>query len=181
MHAPLFHPAMKYVGGIRRGLSTKTFFNMLGPLLNPSRPKRQLVGVYSDSLLPLFKTVFEDMGIEYKVLYAEDGYDEISLTSPFQLRSRQFDGTVTPEALGYQRLDPTTLHGGDSIPESANILVTILSGKGTAAQQQVVCANAGHAIQCFKPQVAIADCIAEAEEAIVSGRALQMLKNLVSG
>jgi len=78
MHAPLFHPAMKHVIGIRRGLKVKTFFNLLGPLLNPSRPKRQLSGVYSAHVLPLYKAVFEDMGIEYKVIFAEDGYDEIS-------------------------------------------------------------------------------------------------------
>ena len=89
MHAPLFHPAMKYVGGIRRGLKVKTFFNLLGPLLNPSRPKRQLSGVFAASILPLYKAVFEDMGIEYKVVFAEDGYDEISLTGPFQVRSNR--------------------------------------------------------------------------------------------
>ena len=175
MHAPLFHPAMKHVVPIRRGLKVKTFFNMLGPLLNPSRPKRQLVGVYSERLLPLFKTVFEDMGIEYKVIFAEDGYDEISLTGPFQVRSNRFDGTVSPSHL----FDPTELHGGDSIPASAKILVSILEGKGTPAQQSVVCTNAGYAIQCFKPTAAIEDCIAEAKEAIESGRAIQSLKNLV--
>lgn len=149
---------------------------MLGPLLNPSRPKRQLVGVYSENLLPLFKTVFEDMGIEYKVIFAEDGYDEISLTGPFQVRSNRFDGTVSPSHL----FDPTELHGGDSIPASAKILVSILEGKGTTAQQSVVCTNAGYAIHCFKPNTAIEDCIAEAKEAIESGRAIQSLKNLVA-
>ena len=83
MHAPLFHPAMKHVGAIRRGLQTKTFFNMLGPLLNPARPTRQLSGVFSVDLLPLYQAVFEDMGIEYTVVFSADGYDEISLTGPF--------------------------------------------------------------------------------------------------
>ncbi len=175
MHAPLFHPAMKHVIGIRRGLKVKTFFNLLGPLLNPSRPKRQLSGVYSADILPLYKAVFEDMGIEYKVIYAEDGYDEISLTGPFQIRSNRLDGKITPA----KTYDPTELHGGETIPESANILTTILAGKGTEAQHQVVCANAGQAIQCFKPSTSIEDCIAEADEAIRSGRAIQMLKNLV--
>lgn len=179
MHAPLFHPAMKHVGNIRRGMKVKTFFNMLGPLLNPSRPKRQLVGVYAESLLPLFKTVFEDMGIEYKVIFAEDGYDEISLTGPFQVRSNRFDGTVTPADLGYQALDQSALHGGSTIPESAKILVSILEGSGTTAQHQVVCANAGHAIQCFKPMASLDDCIAEADHAIRGGEAIRMLKNLV--
>jgi len=175
MHAPLFHPAMKHVMGIRRGLKVKTFFNLLGPLLNPSRPKRQLSGVFSASILPLYKAVFEDMGIEYKVVFAEDGYDEISLTGPFQVRSNRFDGKITPA----KTYDPTELHGGETIPESAQILTNILSGKGTEAQHQVVCANAGQAIQCFKPTASMADCMAEADEAIRSGQALRMLKNLV--
>ena len=174
MHAPLFHPAMKHVIGIRRGLKVKTFFNLLGPLLNPSRPKRQLSGVYSAQVLPLYKAVFEDMGIEYKVVFAEDGYDEISLTGPFQVRSNRFDGKITPS----KTYDPTELYGGDTIPESAAILTKIISGKGTEAQHQVVCANAGQAIQCFKPSASIEDCVAEADAAIRSGRALQMLKNL---
>lgn len=176
MHAPLFHPAMKHVIGIRRGLKVKTFFNLLGPLLNPSRPKRQLSGVYSAAILPLYKAVFEDMGIEYKVVFAEDGYDEISLTGPFQLRSNRFDGKIIPS----KTYSATELYGGDTIPESAAILTNILAGKGTKAQHQVVCANAGQAIQCFKPDASLTDCIAAADESIRSGQALRMLKNLVA-
>ncbi len=179
MHAPLFHPAMKHVGAIRRGLNTKTFFNMLGPLLNPARPTRQLSGVFSANLLPLYKAVFEDMGIEYAAVFSTDGYDEISLTSPFEIRSNTFDGVISPKELGFKRLLPESLHGGNTIAESAKILVSILEGKGTNAQENVVCANAGFAIQRFQPSTSIADCVAEARTSIKSGNALKMLKRLV--
>lgn len=179
MHAPLFHPAMRHVGGIRRGLQVKTFFNMLGPLLNPARPNHQLTGVFSPTLLPLYKAVFEDMGINYAAVHSIDVYDEISLTSPFEIRSNDFDGVITPEELGFEKLDPTALHGGETIGESAKILISILEGKGTKAQISAVCANAGFAIQRFKPTVDIKDCIAEAKEAIDSGKAKEALKRLV--
>ena len=179
MHAPLFHPAMKYVGTIRRGLNTKTFFNMLGPLLNPARPNRQLTGVFSATLLPLYKTVFEDMGIEYAAIHSIDVYDEISLTSPFEIRSNTFDGIITPEELGLERLSHDELKGGKTIADSAKILINILEGKGTKAQQSAVCANAGFAIQRFKPETDVKDCIAEAQETIENGNAFRMLKCLL--
>lgn len=180
MHAPLFHPAMRHVGPIRRGLKVKTFFNMLGPLLNPARPNRQMTGVFSTALLPLYKEVFEDMGIEYGVVHSTDVYDEISLTSPIEVRSKTFDGVLTPEDLGLKTLDPAALHGGATIAASAKILTNILAGNGTVAQEMAVCANAGFAIQRFKPTADIQSCIMEAKEAIKSGKAIQTLKNLVA-
>lgn len=179
MHAPLFHPAMRHVGAIRRGLAVKTFFNMLGPLLNPARPNHQFTGVFSTALLPLYKTVFEDMGINYATVHSLDVYDEISLTSPFEIRSNNFDGVISPEDLGLQTLNPADLKGGETIADSAKILTDILNGNGTAAQEMAVCANAGFAIQRFKPTVDIKDCIAEAKEAIANGNAIKMLKDLV--
>jgi len=179
MHAPLFHPAMRHVGAIRRGLRVKTFFNMLGPLLNPARPNHQLTGVFSPTILPLYKAVFEDMGINYATVHSLDVYDEISLTSPFEVRSNNFDGVISPEDLGLETLNPAALKGGETIADSAKILTDVLSGKGTAAQEMAVCANAGFAIQRFKPTTDIKDCIAEAKEAIANGSAIKMLKNLV--
>jgi anthranilate phosphoribosyltransferase len=180
MHAPLFHPAMRHVGAIRRGLKTKTFFNMLGPLLNPARPNHQLTGVFSLKLLELYKTVFEDMGINYSTIHSTDGYDEISLTSPFEIRSNNFDGVIAPTELGFDKnLEQSALKGGNTVADSAKILTDILAGKGTAAQEAVVCANAGFAIQCFKPQTNIMDCMAEAKEAIDSGKAIHTLRQLV--
>ncbi|MEM1121671.1 MAG: anthranilate phosphoribosyltransferase [Bacteroidota bacterium] len=179
MHAPLFHPAMRHVGAIRRGLGVKTFFNMLGPLLNPAKPNHQLTGVFSTKLLPLYKAVFEDMGIRYATVHSLDVYDEISLTSPFEVRSNEFDGVLTPEDLGLKTLEAKALKGGATIADSAEILTNVLSGRGTPAQETAVCANAGFAIQQFKPNTDIKDCVAEARASIASGKAMQMLKNLV--
>lgn len=176
MHAPLFHPAMRHVGPIRKGMKTKTFFNMLGPLLNPSRPAHQLTGVFNSELLDLYQAVFEDMGIEYAVIHADDGYDEISLTGTFQIRSKAYNGVMSPADIGLPQLVEADLHGGHTVEAAAAIFVNILSGQGTPAQSAVVAANAGYAIQRFKPQQSINDCILEAQEAITSQAGLKALK-----
>ncbi len=176
MHAPLFHPAMRHVGPIRKGLKTKTFFNMLGPLLNPSRPAHQITGVFSVELLDLYQAVFNDMDIEYAVVHADDGYDEISLTSSFQIRSKGFNGVMTPEDMGLPQLVEADLHGGHTVEAAAEIFLSVLSGEGTAAQNAVVSANAALAIQRFKPSQSINDCIQEAQEAIASQAGLMALQ-----
>ncbi len=176
MHAPLFHPAMRHVGPIRKGLKTKTFFNMLGPLLNPSRPAHQITGVFSAELLDLYQAVFNDMDIEYAVVHADDGYDEISLTSSFQIRSKGFNGVMNPADMGLPQLVEADLHGGHTVEAAAEIFLSILSGEGTAAQNAVVSANAALAIQRFKPSQSINDCIQEAQEAIASQAGLMALQ-----
>ena len=176
MHAPLFHPAMKEVGAIRKGLGVGTFFNMLGPLLNPSTPKRQISGVYAPSVMPLYKTVFEDMGSEYAVVHAVDGYDEISLTGPFLINSNGFDGEVSVESLGMELVKPEEIFGGETIEDAVKTFISVLEGKGSRAQTSVVCANAAYAIQRFKPSANILDCISEAFDSIESGRALKVLR-----
>ena len=179
LHAPLFHPAMRHVGPIRKGLQVKTFFNMLGPLLNPSRPSRQLTGVFSMALLPLYQEVFEDMDIEYGVVHSTDVYDEVSLTAPVEMRSKQFNGRLQPADFGLPILSPESLHGGTTVAESALLLTRILDGQGTPAQAAVVCANAGLAIQRFQPERALDACVEEARETIQSGRAARVLNDLV--
>ncbi len=176
MHAPLFHPAMKEVGAIRKGLGFGTFFNMLGPLLNPSKPKRQIAGVYSAAIMPLYKAVFEDMGSDYAVIHSRDGYDEISLTSPFLIYSNSFDGEVQIKDIGLKEIKPQEIYGGDTIDQAVNTFVKILEGKGSDDQTKVVCVNAGYAIQRFKPDVDIKDCISEAVDSIESGKAFGTLK-----
>ena len=180
MHAPLFHPAMKHVGPIRKAMKTKTFFNMLGPLLNPSRPKHQITGVFSSDLLSLYQDVFEDMDIEYAVIHADDGYDEISLTGPFQIRSNRFNGAMSPEEIGLPRLSMSDLHGGHTVEAAAEIFISILSGNGTPAQNAVVVANAAYAIQRFKPESSIKACMDEAKYSLESKAGLTCLKAVTS-
>ncbi len=179
MHAPLFHPAMRHVGPIRKGMKTKTFFNMLGPLLNPSRPKHQITGVFSAELLDLYQEVFDDMDIEYAVIHADDGYDEISLTGSFQIRSKNFNGPLSPSEINLPTLAQSDLHGGHTVEAASEIFLSILSGDGTPAQNAVVSANAAYAIQRFKPNQSIDECIVEAQESINTQAGLRCLKEVV--
>jgi len=149
---------------------------MLGPLLNPSRPAHQITGVFSAELLDLYQAVFNDMDIEYAVVHADDGYDEISLTSSFQIRSKGFNGVMNPADMGLPQLVEADLHGGHTVEAAAEIFLSILSGEGTAAQNAVVSANAALAIQRFKPSQSINDCIQEAQEAIASQAGLMALQ-----
>lgn len=175
-HAPFFHPAMKEVVPIRKALQIKTFFNIMGPILNPSQPQHQFSGVYSDKILPLYKDVFEDMGIRYGVVYAHDGYDEISLTEKFTIITNEGTSEYSAADLDMPAITQADLHGGETVAEAAKIFVDILENKGTEAQTNVVCANAGFAIQRFKPEAGIEACILEARESIANGSARESLK-----
>ena len=179
-HAPLFHPAMKTVAPIRKQLGVKTFFNMLGPLVNPGQPKYQLLGVFNLELSRLYQYIFQQTQRQYAIVYAMDGYDEISLTGDFKLRDNSGEKMISPESMGKPKLNPKDLKGGDTVDSAANIFTSILSGSGTSAQNHVITANAGLAINCIKPEQSIKDCILEAEESLLSGSALEKLKILVN-
>ncbi|MCG8327977.1 MAG: anthranilate phosphoribosyltransferase [Chitinophagales bacterium] len=180
LHAPLFHPAMKEVVPIRRDLGMKTFFNMLGPLVNPIQPTHQLFGTFSLELSRLYQYIMQETGRRFSIVYALDGYDEVSLTGAFRLRTNEADTVLQPEDIGRKRLLPQELHGGDTAEEAANIFMDVLRNESTAAQQEVVVANAGLAIQCMQPKKSLEDCMAEARESILSQRALQNLLKLVN-
>lgn len=180
MHAPLFHPAMKEVGPIRRGMAVKTFFNMLGPLLNPSKPGRQITGVYSDKLIPLYKSVFEDKGTEYAIIHAVDGYDEVSLTGDFIVESKAGNKIISPADLKMPTVDRIDLYGGKTVEKAAEIFVDILKGNGTEEQTNVIAVNAGLAIQRFKPETSLMDCIEEAKESIEKQAGYDCLRKVAS-
>lgn len=175
-HAPFFHPAMKEVVPIRKALQIKTFFNIMGPILNPSQPKHQFSGVYAENILPLYREVFEDMGISYGVVFAHDGYDEISLTDRFTVITNEGTSEYTAQDFGMPSILQSDLHGGDTVGEAAKIFVDILENKGTIAQTNVVCTNAAFAIHRFKPNTSIASCLEEAKESIISGSARDKLR-----
>jgi anthranilate phosphoribosyltransferase len=175
-HAPFFHPAMKEVVPIRKALQVKTFFNVMGPLLNPAQPMQQFSGVYHESILPLYEKVFSDMGINFAVVYAHDGYDEISLTDDFTIITNQGTQIYTPEDLGFRKIKSEDLFGGDTVEEAATIFKTILRGKGTTSQNNVVIVNAAFAIQCFDQQKSIESCLNEAKESLESGKAFDKLQ-----
>jgi len=179
-HAPFFHPAMKQVVPIRKALQVKTFFNIMGPLLNPSNPKHQFSGVYAEHILPLYKDVFEDMGIKYGIVYSHDGYDEISLTDKFTIINNHGTKTYNTTDLGLQAVSPDDLFGGNTVEEAAHIFTSILDGKGTQQQNQVVLTNAAFCIQIFKPEQSFEICYNEAKQSLLNGSARQKL-SLVTG
>ena len=177
LHAPLFHPAMKNVAAIRKELAVKTFFNVLGPMVNPSTPKHQLVGVFSLELARMYAYLYQNTEIKLTILHSLDGYDEISLTGNTKIISKNYEQILKPEDLQLKKLHENEIQGGTTIEKSAEIFLNILSGKGTEAQNNVVCANAAMAIATVRntdPTTAFE----LAKESLLSGKALEKLKKL---
>ena len=177
LHAPLFHPAMKNVAPIRKELAVKTFFNMLGPMVNPAFPKNQMVGVFNLELARMYGYLYQNTDKKFTVLHALDGYDEISLTGPTKTISNRNEGILQASDFGVEEVKAEDISGGSTVAESAQMFLNILQGKGTAAQNHVVCANAGVAISTVKevtPKVGFE----QAMESLKSGRAMESLKKL---
>lgn len=178
LHAPLFHPAMKNVGGIRKELAVKTFFNMLGPMVNPSFPKNQMVGVFNLELARMYAYLYQNTPINFTILNSLDGYDEVSLTGNTKLISNRSEQILKPEDFNVNRLSPNAIKGGNSVAESAQLFLDIISGKGTEAQNNVVCANAAIALSTVNPELSVLDGFATAQDSLLSGKALNSLQKL---
>jgi len=178
LHAPLFHPAMKNVAPIRRELGVKTFFNMLGPMVNPSFPKHQLVGVFNLELLRMYGYLYQNTDKNYTILHALDGYDEISLTGPTKVIRNDSEYIINPEDFGLENLNQSEIHGGNSVTTSAKIFTHILKGQGTDSQNNVVCANAAMAISTVTKK-SIEDSFELAKESLLGGKAKQSFDKLV--
>jgi anthranilate phosphoribosyltransferase len=178
LHAPLFHPAMKNVAPIRRDLGVKTFFNMLGPMVNPSFPKKQLVGVFSLELARLYGYLYQKTDKQFVILHGLDGYDEISLTSGTKCITNNEEKVLMPTDFGMSQIDKSQIFGGDSVATSAKIFENILKGNGSEAQNNVVIANAAMAIECGK-EIMLEEAISEAKESLASGAALKSFKKLL--
>ena len=177
LHAPLFHPAMKNVASVRKELEFKTFFNILGPLVNPLQPKNQLCGVYNLEISRLYGYVFENSKKNYSILYSLDGYDEISLTSDFMKISRNDSTINSPDYFGFNKINPDEIKGGESIKDSASIFTKILENEATKSQTDVVLANSAIAIQTITNKT-IDECLSIAKQSIDSGSALNCLKKI---
>ena len=178
MHAPLFHPAMANVAPIRKGMQVRTFFNVLGPIVNPSSPKNQLLGVYNLQLARLYGYLHQNTSNNYKIVHSLDGYDEISLTSPVKIMSNKGEQLLEPTDLGFPQCKQEDLQGGGSIKDSAKIFVSILENKGTIHQTNAVLANAGLAIQTVHPELSIEEAMSAARISLESGKAIKVLKTL---
>jgi anthranilate phosphoribosyltransferase len=177
LHAPLFHPAMKNVGPIRKELGVRTFFNMLGPMINPSFPKNQSVGVFNLELARMYGYLYQNTDVNFTILHSLDGYDEVSLTCPTKYISNTKEGVLNPADFGVQQLMQCEIEGGKTIEESAEMFMNIISGKGTEAQNNVVCANAAMAIATVNGSSPLESFIL-AKESLLSGKALASLNKL---
>lgn len=177
LHAPLFHPAMKNVAPIRKELGVKTFFNMLGPMINPAFPKNQIVGVFNLELARMYGYLYQKTDKNFTVLHALDGYDEISLTGNTKTITNKSEGMLKPSDFGVDAVLQTDISGGDSIEESAKVFMEVLEGRGTIPQNNVVCANAGIAIATVKG-IGPREGFEEAKDSLLSGRGLSVLKKL---
>ena len=177
LHAPLFHPAMKNVGPIRKELAVKTFFNMLGPMVNPAFPKNQMVGVYNLELARMYGYLYQNTDKRFTILNALDGYDEISLTGDTKIISNRSEAMLGPADFGVDRVDKADIAGGEDVAGSAEIFLKVLQGKGSRAQNDVVCANAGMAlatVQGCTPR----EGFEKARGSLLAGKGLEALKKL---
>ena len=180
LHAPLFNPALKAVAPVRKNLGVRSFFNMLGPLVNPAMPAYQLLGVYNLPLLRLYNYTYQESGTRFAVVHSLDGYDEISLTADFKVAMPEKEKIYSPELLGFKRCQEADLDGGSTPEEAARIFDAVLENKATEAQRNCVVINSAFAIQVICLEKSIETCIAEAKESLDSGRALATFKQYVS-
>ena len=179
LHAPLFNPAMKNIAPVRKALKIKTFFNMLGPLVNPAFPRKQLTGVYSLELARLYNYLFQGSDKQFSIVHSLDGYDEISLTSAFKVIMNGIEQIFAPEQLKYKKTIPSDLSGGTTVKEASDIFINVLKGKGTEAQNNVVAANSQMALKCCFPGKSLEECRRIAEDSVFSGKAYASLNKLI--
>jgi anthranilate phosphoribosyltransferase len=179
LHAPLFHPALKRVAPVRRDLGLKTFFNMLGPLVNPAQPEFRLTGVFSLELARTYQYLFQSTGEKYTVLHGLDGYDELSLTGDAKIFSEQGEELFSPQRAGFDKLLPSAILGGSTVEEAAKVFHSVLNNRGTKAQEDVVLANTALALKAMGKYETMEEAVPAAEESLRSGKALQAFKKLL--
>lgn len=179
LHAPLFNPAMKTVAPVRRALKVKTFFNMLGPLVNPSMPRAQFTGVYNLELARLYNYLLQNSGIRFAIVHSLDGYDEVSLTSGFKYILNGAEQILTPEMLGYEITYKDELKGGCTVAGAAGIFIDLLEGRGTKSRNNIVIANSQLAIKCYDPSRSMEECRMIAEDSLSGGKALESFRKLI--
>ena len=180
LHAPKFHPAMKAVGPTRKALALKTFFNILGPLVNPSSPQNQLLGTFNLEIARLYNYILQEENVNYGIVHALDGYDEISLTSGFKFFTKKGEQIINPEDLGQKRIQQSEIFGGNSIADAAKIFKSILAGNGTEAQNNVVLTNAAFALKIVDETKSFETAFSEAKDSLFGLKAKLTLEKLVS-
>lgn len=180
LHAPLFHPALKSVAALRKGLGLRTFFNMLGPMVNPARPHYQLVGVYNLEMARIYNYLLQQSGRPFTIIHGLDGYDEVSLTNDTKVITAKGEQVMTPESLGKRMVSASDIYGGQTVEEAARIFEKIIRGEGTWAQNAVVLANAAMALHCTGGFENYENAYKAAVDSLESGKANQCLQQLIS-
>jgi anthranilate phosphoribosyltransferase len=180
LHAPLFNPAMKNVGPVRRALRLKTFFNMLGPMVNPSRPQNQVVGVFSLELARMYNYLYQKGDVNYCIVHSLDGYDEISLTGSFKALTASSDRLLSPASMGLPVFKPSELAGKGDVSGTSEIFMNVLTGKGTEAQNSVVIANSALSLATYFPEKDMSQCVEDANASLLGGGALKVFNKLIS-
>lgn len=180
MHAPLFHPALKVVGPIRKNLGVRTFFNMLGPMVNPALPEVQVVGVYNLEMARIYSYLLQQSDAKFTIIHSLDGYDEISLTGDAKIITNEGEKIYTAEYLGKRMVSPQDIYGGNSADEAAKIFLKILKGEGSWAQNAVVIANAAIALFSTGNFTGYEHCYELAVESLESGKAYDSFQKLIS-
>lgn len=180
LHAPLFNPAMKNVAVVRKNLGVRTFFNILGPLINPARPNYHCLGVYNLKMMRLYSYFYQRLGIQYSVVHTLDGYDEISLTDACKITTNAGERIFTPEQLGYEKLHGDALSGGETIETAAAIFMNVLNNCATQAQRNAVIINSAIAIQTRHPLKSLEECKAEAAESLANGKAKMAFEKFIA-
>lgn len=179
LHAPLFNNALKVVAPVRKALGVRTFFNMLGPVVNPIKPKRTVLGVFNLKMARMYFYTYQQTDVDYSIVHSMDGYDEISLTGDFKIINKFGENIYSPEELGFRRCAEKELHGGDTPEAAAQIFDNIINNIATEAQKNAVIANSAVAIQTINPKLSIEECIAQARESIDSGKLKETFKKFI--
>lgn len=180
LHAPLFHPAMKEVAHLRKGLGIPTFFNIMGPLVNPVQPDFQLTGTFNLGVARIYHHLLRNHRKNYKVIFGLDGYDEISLTGDTRIFGKLEDTVFHPAQFNLSTLSSESIHGGNSVDEAVQILTQILQGKGSIAQHQVICSNAAHAIHTIHPEKELTKLFQEVDEHLKTGAPYQLVSKMLT-
>lgn len=180
LHAPFFNLALKTVAPVRKALQVRSFFNVLGPLVNPIQPKRNMLGVFNLKMARLYYYMYQQEDVDFSIVHSLDGYDEISLTSDFKVIDKNGEKMYTPESLHFERISQDTLDGGKTPEDAARIFDNVLQNKATLAQKNVVVINAAFAIRTINPELSLEECIDQAKNSIESGAALNTLKKFIA-
>ena len=180
LHAPMFHPALKNVATVRKQLGVRTFFNMLGPLVNPAKPSNQLIGVFNLEMARMYNYLLQDGDTNYAIVHGLDGYDEISLTGDSKIISNRGEKVWSAEAIGKRLVLAKDIEAGTTAAEAAKIFTQVLEGKGTWAQNAVVLANAATALQVCMLAQTYEHCYQLAVQSLEEGKALNSFTKLIS-